>query len=148
MLLLKIPPRRSLAFILTATLTFGAWGCAKPARPQLYPNQHLMTVGQAQSEYDIADCDNLATAYVNENKSADIAKKGATSAVIGGMMGAAAGAVRSGGSVSNSAATGAAMGAAGGTTKGAIDSNDPSALHKNFVTRCLGDRGYDVMGWK
>jgi outer membrane lipoprotein SlyB len=121
---------------------------AKPPKPQLYPNQHLVNVGQAQSNYDIADCENLANTYVEENKGAEIAKKGATSAVIGGVIGAAAGAVRSGGSVSNTAATGAAMGAAGGTTKGIIDSNDPSTIYKNFVNRCLSDRGYDVMGWR
>ncbi len=134
-------------FILFMTLLWAAQGCAKPT-PQLYPNQHLLTVGPAQSKFDIADCERLANAYVEDNKSAEIAKKGATSAVIGGVMGAAAGAVRSGGSVSNSAATGAAIGAAGSTTKGVIDSKDPSTMHKSFVNRCLSDRGYDVMGWR
>jgi hypothetical protein len=143
----KSSEQRILFAILFMALLGVAQGCAKPS-PQLYPNQHLLTVGPAQSNYDIADCERLANAYVQDNKSAEIAKKGATSAVIGGVMGAAAGAVRSGGSVSNSAATGAAIGAAGSTTKGVIDSKDPSTIHKSFVNRCLSDRGYDVMGWR
>ncbi|MBW2713367.1 MAG: cell envelope biogenesis protein OmpA [Deltaproteobacteria bacterium] len=148
MSILKMPERNVLSWILCLSLLCVVPGCAKPPKPQLYPNQHLLTVGQAQSQFDIADCENLANAYVEENKSADIAKKASKSAVLGGVMGAAAGAIRSGGSVSNSAATGAAIGAAGSTTKGVMDSNDPSTLHKNFVNRCLSERGYDVMGWK
>jgi len=147
----KIPKQHlsfSILFMaMLLALLGGAQGCAKPT-PQLYPNPHLLTVGPAQSNFDIADCERLANAYVEDNKSAEIAKKGATSAVIGGVMGAAAGAVRSGGSVSNTAATGAAIGAAGSTTKGVINAKDPSTMHKSFVNRCLSERGYDVMGWR
>lgn len=148
MSILKTTKKRILSSILCMSLLCVVQGCAKPPKPQLYPNEHLLTVGQAQSEFDLAECDALARAYVEDNKGAEIAKKGATGAVIGGVMGAAAGAVRSGGSVSNSAATGAAIGAAGATTKGVIDAKDPSSMHRNFVTRCMRERGYDVMGWK
>ncbi len=68
-------------------LSFVLAGCASHG-PVLYPNAHLNTVGDAQAQRDIAECQQLADAYVKSNPSGDIAK----STVIGGAGGALVGA--------------------------------------------------------
>ena len=45
------------------------------------------------------------------------------------------------------AAMGAGMGAAAGLVKGVFDASKPSANYKQFVNRCLNQKGYEVYGW-
>jgi hypothetical protein len=49
--------------------------------------------------------------------------------------------------VGNRAAAGAAAGAAVGLVRGVTRSSEPSSTFKNYVNRCLRERGYDVVGW-
>jgi hypothetical protein len=39
-------------------------------------------------------------------------------------------------------------GAAAGLVGGIFHTRQPNPVYKNFVDRCLHDRGYDVLGWK
>ena len=48
---------------------------------------------------------------------------------------------------STGAAAGAAVGGAAGAVHGAFR-NDANPTYRNFVQRCLRDRGYDVIGWQ
>ena len=67
----------------------------------------------------------------------------------GGLAGASAGAwglVR--GNAAENALAGAAAGAAAGTVRGAIKNSETSPVYKNFVQKCLRDRGYEVIGWQ
>lgn len=43
---------------------------------------------------------------------------------------------------------GAATGAAAGLVHGIIQASQPTPVFKNFMTRCLQERGYDVIGWE
>lgn len=43
-------------------------------------------------------------------------------------------------------AAGAVVGGATGATAGAM-SKKPSSTYRNFVQRCLKDKGYEVIGW-
>jgi hypothetical protein len=122
--------------------------CAAPG-PVLYPNEHLRAVGPQAAERDIAECRRLAGA-AGATAAGGRGEAAAGGAVTGGAIGGAAGAA--GGAVVGSAGQGAAVGAASGATAGLIRglfrSSGPSPAYRNFVDRCLAERGYEPMGWE
>jgi hypothetical protein len=100
-------------------------GCAAP-EPVLYPNDHLAYVGRDAAEEDIDDCQDMAeSAGANKGE----------------------GSGEQAGSAGRGAAVGAAAGAAGGLVRGRFKGPKPSSAYRNFVNRCLYDRGYEVVGW-
>jgi hypothetical protein len=129
-------------------------GCASQ-RPVLYPNEQFRRVGTAVADRDIDDCMHRAESYVSsDGRGAKAAQQMATESGTSAAIGAAAGAA--GGAVVGRAGTGAAVGAAGGAAAGATRGlihglarkERPSAVYKNFVDRCLRDKGYDPIGWQ
>ena len=121
-------------------------GCAEK-RPVLYPNDRLQQVGNDAAQRDIDACIRLAKeGGADADKGVDVAKDTAGGALVGGAAGTAAGAVL--GSLGRGAAAGAAGGAAVGLTKGILQSGDPDPVFKNFVDRCLREKGYDPVGWR
>jgi hypothetical protein len=135
-------------------LFFHIGGCATQ-RPVLYPNEHFKRTGREASERQIDECLREAEAYVSSNgRAGEVAGSAAGSAGTGAIVGAAAGAA--GGAVlghaGRGAAAGAAGGAAGGLTRGAIRgasaSGRPDPIVRNYVNRCLREKGFDVIGWK
>jgi hypothetical protein len=128
-------------------LVWGLAGCAGPA-PVLYPNSHFQAVGQANAERDIADCRRLADAAGAAGGTGQ-GEAAAGGAVAGGAIGGAAGAA--GGAVAGAPGTGAAIGAASGAAAGLVRSlfrsDGPSQAYRNFVDRCLRERGYEPVGW-
>ncbi|HEY3019959.1 MAG TPA: hypothetical protein VGJ32_07180, partial [Solirubrobacteraceae bacterium] len=62
-------------------------------------------------------------------------------------IGAVGGAV-SGRGAGTGAAVGAATGATAGAVHGAAKQTEPSPVYKRYVDRCLGERGYAVIGWQ
>jgi len=134
-----------MTLVLAGLLALG--GCASSQSPVLYPNAKLKQVGREQASRDIEECRKLADDYVQSTAAKDVAK----GAAVGGAAGAAIGAV--GGAVSGrGAGTGAAVGAAAGATAGAVHGaakqTEPSPVYKRYVDRCLGERGYEVIGWQ
>jgi len=141
------------ALVLLLTL-LGAAGCATQ-RPVLYPNEQFKRVGNAVAERDTSNCMHQAEEYVEANgRPAKVMQGAATGAATSATIGAAAGAA--GGAVVGHAGTGAAIGAAGagaaGVTRGLIHGfagkRNPSPIYKNFVNRCLRDKGYEPIGWQ
>jgi len=122
--------------------------CASaPPKPVLYPNSHIQSVGQAQADQDIAACKQLAhSSGVAENKDGEVGKKAVGGAAVGGAAAGAWGLVR--GDAGQSALAGAAAGAAAGTVRGGMQATETSPIFKNFVNRCLRERGYEVIGWQ
>jgi hypothetical protein len=123
-------------------------GCAPP-KPILYPNDHLQQVGKEVADRDIDECRGMAKdagATASQGKSGQVA--GSTAA--GGAIGSAAGAV--GGAVVGHPGRGAMVGAASGATvgflRGLFRRSPPSNAYKQFVRRCLKERGYDPVGWE
>ena len=123
-------------------------GCAAP-KPILYPNTHLREVGEEVADRDIDECREMAKdagATASQAKSGQVA--GSTAA--GGAIGSASGAV--GGAVVGHPGRGAMVGAAGGATagflRGLFRRSPPSNAYKQFVQRCLKERGYDPVGWE
>jgi outer membrane lipoprotein SlyB len=121
--------------------------CGRP-EPVLYPNGHLAAVGQDAADEDIAQCRHMAEnagANQGEDKTGQVAGGTVAGGAIGGAGGAAGGAVL--GRPGTGAAVGAATGAAAGFMRGLFKPSKPSQAYRNFVNRCLAERGYDVVGW-
>ena len=119
-------------------------GCA--SQPVLYPNAHLKSVGQEQAQKDVDDCRRLADEYVRSNPAAGVAGSTAVGGATGAAMGTAAGAVA--GNIGQGAGIGAAAGAAGGLVQGIVKASEPDQTYRNFVFRCLKERGYEPIGWQ
>ncbi len=97
---------------------------------------------------DIDECIRLGKQYVSQrSRASEVALRTTRNAAIAAATGAAISAVV-GGNVGEAAAAGAA-GAGTATVAGeVIRSGEPDPLFKNFVERCLRDKGYEVMGWR
>lgn len=124
-----------------------AMGCARAQSPVLYPNAKLQHAGKAQVDRDIEACRQLASDYVSNPMAKDAAKGAAVGGAGGAAIGAVAGAV-TGRGAGRGAAVGAATGATAGTVRGVAKNTGPTAVYKNFVNRCLQERGYEVIGWQ
>jgi uncharacterized membrane protein len=123
-------------------------GCAGTPNPVLYPNNHLKQVGQSAADRDIVECRQLASSSgVVETKDGKVAKQAAGGAAVGGAAAGAWGLVR-GNDAGQRALAGAAAGGAAGTVRGTMNSSETSPVYKNFVQKCLRERGYEVIGWQ
>ncbi|MDB4409775.1 hypothetical protein N9235_03095 [Gammaproteobacteria bacterium] len=143
---LVVSPPTALLVLLLAIVVAGC--SSSPKRPVFYPNAHLNQVGGSVAQQDIDACMQLArTSGVNETKDGEVGRKAAGGAAIGS-AGAGAWRLVKGGSVGESMLAGAAAGAATGATRGAIQSTEQSPIFKNFVNRCLSEKGYSVIGWQ
>ena len=120
-------------------------GCSAQ-KPVLYPNAHLSKVGHSQAQLDIDACCRQADAYVKSGAGSQIAKDAAVAGTVGGATGAAAGAVW--GSAGKGSAAGAAAGVTAAATRGLFKAKEPSPVYKNFVNRCLQEKGYSTIGWQ
>jgi outer membrane lipoprotein SlyB len=115
-------------------------------RPVLYPNAKLKQAGEAGSQADIAECQEVARKS-GASEGAGAAGRGAVQGAAVGAATAAVGSLIRGGNVVEGAAAGAAIGGTAGGVSGAFRSGEGSSVFRNFVTRCLRDKGYDVIGW-
>ena len=140
------------SFVMVFVL-LGLAGCATQ-RPVLYPNKQFKRVGST-AERDTNDCMRQAEESVAANGRVESAIEGeATGAATSATIGAAAGAA--GGAVVDRAGSGAAIGTAGsgaawatrGLIHGLSGKRNPSPVYKNFVNRCLREKGYDPIGWQ
>jgi uncharacterized protein YcfJ len=122
--------------------------CAAP-KPILYPNQHYKDVGQESAERDIDDCSQLAKdagARPSQGKTGQVAGNTAGGGAVGSAAGAVGGAVV--GHPGRGAMVGAASGATAGFLRGLFRRSPPSQAYKQFVQRCLSERGYEPVGWE
>ena len=124
------------------------------ARPVLYPNAHMESVGKEVAEQDIETCKELAESAGAEKRSGNKGGRVATSTAVGAGVGAASGAV--GGAISGAAGRGSMIGAASGAVWGLLTGlfhtvagpSQPNQAYTNFVNRCLQEKGYEVTGWQ
>lgn len=119
-------------------------GCAA-RQPVLYRNA-AYTDGPQVADETVERCKQEAEAYGGTDAVPGFARD----TLIGSVVGAAGGAV--GGAIWGNPAIGAASGAAGGAVSAllysAIQPRDPNPAYKAGVTRCLQDRGYEVIAWQ
>jgi len=132
--------------IVFLSVLFITTSCATK-RPVLYPNDHFNKTGRDAADKDVEDCFQLAKTNVGKyGREKRIAEQAVMGAAIGAATGAAGGAVR--GDPGRGAATGAAAGAAGGLILGLFKVREPDPLFKQYIEKCLSEKGYEVVGWK
>ncbi|MBH0200742.1 MAG: hypothetical protein HP496_00170 [Nitrospira sp.] len=127
-------------------------GCSG-ARPVLYPNAHMQSVGKEVTEQDIEDCKRLAES-AGAKEGSGKAGRVATGTAVGAGVGAASGAV--GGAISGAVGRGSMIGAASGAVWGlltglfhaVVGPSQPNHAYTNYVNRCLEEKGYEVTGWQ
>lgn len=131
---------------MTVLVPFMLCACAAQ-RPVLYPNEHLRSVGETAAQRDVDDCVQLATESGVESASrgGDAAKSGAVGATIGAATGAVVGAIF--GNAGRGAATGAVGGGVSAGLATLFYAGKPDPLTRQFVNRCLNEKGYDPIGW-
>jgi len=134
--------------VLTASI-LSLGGCAGASRPVLYPNDHYLGVGETAARTDVDQCMRLARDFgAPVHGGSAVARDGAAGAAIGGAAAGAWALVSGDAAAGNRALAGAAAGGAAGLVRGSLRAGEPSATYKGFVDRCLGNRGYDVIGWQ
>jgi outer membrane lipoprotein SlyB len=137
------PPTRfpGIAVALAAAL---AAGCAA-RQPVLYHNA-AYAEAPATADESVGQCMREGETYGTPEVVPPVARD----TVIGTIVGAAGGAV--GGAIWGNPGIGAASGAAAGAVSSlifsAIQPRDPNPAYKAGVTRCLQDRGYEVIAWQ
>ena len=121
-------------------------GCGAE-RPVLYQSANTVAGDPVTQQQAIDECIALSQQTgVGRNQAAEMGKKTAGSAAVGGAAGAAAGAVR--GHAGRGAAMGAAGAAAGGLTNQILKSGGLDDLERRYVETCLRERGYQTIGWR
>ncbi len=139
-------------FIAVAGLT----GCASAgpgspsARPVLYPNATLNRVGEAQGRLEADNCmARAAQAGLSpDQKTNDVGRRAGEGAAVAGVA-SAVGALITGRSsnVLRAGAAGAAVGGSAGAVSGAFHNDKASPVYREYVQRCLTEKGFDVIGW-
>lgn len=140
-----------------ALLLSGLAGCASTgthspsARPVLYPNATLNRVGDAQGRAEVDACMGRAvSAGLTPDEKTNAVARGAGVGAATGAVASAVGALitgRGGEGVIRAGAAGAAVGGSAGAVQGAFRNDRPNSTYRNFVQRCLAERGFEVIGW-
>lgn len=135
--------------ILTFLLILSLASCSY--RPILDPHGKYLEVGEEQADADIDECKKEADAYFDKIKMERAGKEAVRKGVIWTVLGTALGFFIGGNT--SSTLTGAAFGAGGGAAVGGLsvlgeDKVTPDQLKQNYMTRCLAEKGYVVLGWK
>jgi len=138
---------KALCVITAAISVLPVAGCSP--KPILYPNAHFKEVGEDLADRDIEECKQMAKdagATPSKGKSGQVAGNTAAGGAIGSAAGAVGGAVV--GRPGTGAMVGAASGATGGFLRGLFRKSPPSKAYKQYVNRCLQERGYEPIGWE
>ncbi len=131
---------KTLSLVLFIFLISACPACAE--KPVVYPNDHSKTVGQFQTDQDIEYCLKLVDDSIGKTSRAKTSvKSGVKGGLIGGAIGLGVGIV------TGSPGTAALAGTAGGAAGGAVQDNTDTT-YRNFVEKCLIEKGYDPIGWR
>ena len=120
--------------------------------PVLYPNAAYKAMGEAVANQHLSQCIGLARSsglspMDNKNSVASGATMGAA---VAGVSGAVGGLVFGRGDLNQAikyGAQSAVVGAAAGGTRSAM-SQQPNNTYRQFVQRCAGEKGLDIIGWQ
>ena len=120
------------------------------ARPVLYPNATLTRVGDAQARAETDGCMTRAAqaGLTPDQKTNQVGRRAGEGAAAAGVA-SAVGALITGRSsdVLRAGATGAAVGGSAGAVSGAFHNDKVNPVYRQFVQRCLSEKGFDVIGW-
>ena len=118
--------------------------------PVLYPNATLNRVGEAQGRAEADGCmSRAAQAGLTPNqKTNEVGRRAGEGAATAGVASAVGALITGRGSdVLRAGATGAAIGGSAGAVSGAFHNDKVNPVYRQFVQRCLQEKGFDVIGW-
>ena len=120
------------------------------AKPVLYPNATLNRVGETQGRAEVDGCISRAAqaGLSPDQKTNEVGRRAGEGAAVAGVA-SVVGALITGRSsdVLRAGATGAAVGGSAGAVSGAFHNDKASPVYRQFVQRCLSEKGFDVIGW-
>ena len=140
----------------SAALLIALGGCAAigsgspSARPVLYPNATLNRVGDGQGRVEADACMARASqSGLNPDQiTHEVSKRAGEGAATAGVASAVSAiATGRGSDVLRAGAVGAAVGGSAGAVRGAFHNDKVNPVYRQFVQRCLSDKGFDVIGW-
>lgn len=138
----------AVAILLTACATTGA--NSPSARPVLYPNATLNRVGDAKAREEADQCMARASAagLTPEERNNEVGRRAGEAAATAGVAAAVGALIQGRGpeSAVRAGAGSAAVGASAGAVSGSFHTQ-PSVTYRHFVQRCLGEKGFEVIGW-
>jgi outer membrane lipoprotein SlyB len=133
-------------------------GCASTGgnttgMPVLYPNAAYKSMGESDAKQHLAQCMVSAQSNgLNPDEDHHAVTSGAKSgAAIAGVTGAVSGLVfgRSNlNDVVKYGAQSAVVGAVAGGTRGAMSPQRPNNIYRQFVNRCVSEKGLEIIGWQ
>jgi hypothetical protein len=135
-------------FLLTACAAAG--GDSASAKPVLYPNATLTRVGEAQGRVEVESCRTKAiqAGLSPDQRTNAVARRAGEGAATAGVASAVGALITGRGSdVLRAGATGAAVGGSAGAVSGAFHNDKPNPVYRQYVQRCLSEKGFDVIGW-
>jgi outer membrane lipoprotein SlyB len=149
-----LPRAARCALVIAAVAALAACASTGPqsssARPVLYPNDAFNRMGSQAAQAQVQACEGKAidaglTPRIEDNAVGRGAVRGAA---VGGTLGAVAGIFNGGiGRVAENAAKGAVAGGATGAVSESFNNDKPNPIYRNFVSRCVQERGLEVIGW-
>lgn len=119
--------------------------CSHP-RPVVYPDERYQAGGEAAAKADADLCLKEAKAYLKANPAKRVAARTTRGGVFGALLGVVFGAFT--GNYRRAVAEGAAVGAAAGLIHGAYEAGSPDEIQRAYTQRCMGEKGWSVIGWK
>lgn len=140
------------AMLVAAALTgCAATGPGSPsAKPVLYPNATLNRVGEAQGRAEADGCMSRAAqaGLTPDQKTNEVGRRAGEGAATAGVASAVGALITGRGSdVLRAGATGAAIGGSAGAVSGAFHNDKVNPVYRQYVQRCLQEKGFDVIGW-
>ena len=150
---LFVKPVRPVLCIALFTVLAGcaATGPNSPsAKPVLYPNATLTRVGEAQAKTEVDGCTARAAqaGLTPDQQSNQIGKRAGEGAATAGVASAVVALITGRSSdILRAGATGAAIGGSAGAVSGAFNNDKVNPVYRQFVQRCLSEKGFDVIGW-
>lgn len=120
------------------------------AKPVLYPNETFNRMGAQAAQAHVQACEGQAREAGLAPRLEDnaVGRGAVRGAAVGGTLGAVAGIFNGGiGRVAENAARGAVAGGATGAVNESFNNDKPNPIYRNFVSRCVQEKGLEVIGW-
>ena len=136
-------------YLLILLLAFQLTACSS-YRPILDKNGKYLESGEDEAQRQVDLCKKQAQDALDAYKAERAAKEAGRKAVIGGVVGSALGALtgRNLRATMGSGLIGAGIGAAfGALSVVGKDKVTPDEMKQRYISKCLADKGYSVIGW-
>jgi outer membrane lipoprotein SlyB len=125
------------------------WPHSASAQPLLAPKATQARVDEAQAKADGCMARAAQAGLTADQKTSDVGRRAAEAAATAGAA-SVVGALITGrvSDLLRAGAAGAAMGGTAGAVSARFNNDKANPVYRQFVQRCLSEKGFDVMGWK